>query len=174
MAIQHPSLEQLSSLADGECPASEARVLREHLFACRTCRASFDSFAALDLELRRAPLVGCDAALALISARLDDEADEAEAAVAERHLETCATCQATERGWADVAVAISALPAGAPSARVDEAIGANPRRERRVPLPVARPLLVGARALAAATVAAAVVIIATAPQGAPVAPAQNA
>src|ERR671934_2628371 len=134
MAIQHPSLEQLSSLADGECSAAESRALHEHLFSCGACRSSFESFGALDLELRRAPLVGCDAALPLLSARLDDEADEAEAAVVERHLETCATCQATERGWADVAVAISALPGGAPSARVDEAIGANPRRERRVPL----------------------------------------
>src|SRR5919204_1160735 len=174
MAIQHPSIEQLSSLADGECSPAEARVLREHLFACGACRASFESFGALDLELRRAPLVGCEAALPLISARLDDEADEAEAAVVERHLETCATCQATERGWADITVAISALPAGAPSRHVDEAIGAIARRERRVPAPVARPVLVGARALAAATVAAALVVIATAPQGAPVAPAQNA
>src|SRR5919198_3537910 len=109
MAIQHPSLEQLSSLADGECSAAEARVLHEHLFACGACRASFESFGALDLELRRAPLVGCDAALPLISARLDDEADEAEAAVAERHLDSRASCHATGRGWGDVAVANSAL-----------------------------------------------------------------
>src|ERR671935_2477618 len=122
MAIQHPSLEQLSSLADGECSAAESRALREHLFACGACRASFESFGALDLELRRAPLVGCEAALPLISAELDDEADEAEAAVAERHLEACASCSAMAREWSTASTALAVLPSGSPSPRVDEAI----------------------------------------------------
>src|SRR5436309_14264137 len=102
MAIQHPSVEQLSQLADGEISAADAHSLNEHLFACADCKATFESFRALDLELRRAPLVGCEAALALISARLDEEADDAEAAVAERHLKTCVTCRADEQTWSTV------------------------------------------------------------------------
>src|SRR5437773_1889326 len=170
MAIQHPSVEQLSQLADGEISAADAHSLNEHLFACADCKATFESFRALDLELRRAPLVGCEAALALISAQLDDEADEAEAAVAERHLETCATCRADERTWSTLSAALAALPAGFPSARVDEAIAAIARRERR---PVARPVpAIAARALVTITAAIAVVAVAlspVAPTGAPVA-----
>src|SRR5439155_25426584 len=127
MAIQHPSLERLSQLADGEISAADARALNEHLFACAKCRSSLESFQSLDLELRRAPLVDCAAALALISANVDDEADEAEAAVAERHLETCATCRADERAWSGVSVALAALPTGSPAARVDQAIAAIAR-----------------------------------------------
>ena len=163
MAIQHPTFEQLSSFADGECSPDQGRAYNEHLFGCAECRATFEAFKAFDLELQRAPQVACDAALPLISARLDDEADEAEAAVAERHLEACSSCRTSERTWTDVVAAIAALPAGTPSARVDEAIGAIARRERRVP--VVRPVLVGARALAAVTVAVAIVAIAVAPQG---------
>src|SRR5438094_10193038 len=136
MAIQHPTLEQLSQLADGEISAAEAHTLNEHLSAWADCKATFESFRALDLELRRAPLVGCEAALALISAQLDDEADEAETAVAERHLETCGTCRADERTWSTVSAALAALPTGSPSGRVHEAIAAIPAR---APRPVARP-----------------------------------
>src|SRR5438093_2512368 len=161
MAIQHPTLEQLSQLADGEISAADAHTLQEHLFSCADCKATFESFRALDLELRRAPLVGCEAALALISAQLDDEADEAEAAVAERHLETCATCRADERTWSTLSAALAALPAGFPSARVDEAIAAIARRERR---PVARPVpAIAARALVTVTAAIAVVAVALSP-----------
>src|SRR5437867_2939095 len=161
MAIQHPTLEQLSQLADGEISAAEAHTLNEHLFACADCKATFESFRAFDLELRRAPLVGCEAALALISARLDEEADDAEAAVAERHLETCATCRADERTWSTVSAALAALPTGSPSARVDEAIAAITRRERR---PVARPVpAIAARTLVTVTAAIAVVAVALSP-----------
>src|SRR5437867_219083 len=158
MAIQHPTIEQLSQLADGEISAVEARSLNEHLFACANCKATFESFRALDLELRRAPLVDCAAALALISANVDDEADEAEAAVAERHIETCATCRADEQTWSTVSAALAALPTGSPLARVDEAIAAITRRERRR---VARPVpATAARTLVTVTAAIAVVAVA--------------
>src|SRR5439155_20873391 len=161
MAIQHPTLEQLSQLTDGEISAPEPRTLNDRLFACANCKATFESFRALDLELRRAPLVGCEAALALISARLDEEADEAEAAVAERHLETCATCRADARTWSTVSAALAALPAGSPAARVDGAIAAVARRERR---PVARPVpAIAARTLVTVTAAIAVVAVALSP-----------
>src|SRR5438105_11186309 len=97
MAPLHPSPEQLSAFADGECSPDETRATNEHLFSCSECRSLFESFRALDADIRRAPLVGCQTALALISARLDGETDEAEAAVAERHLEACTSCQAIER-----------------------------------------------------------------------------
>ena len=164
MAPLHPSAEQLSSFADGECSPDETRATNEHLFSCGDCRSLFESFRALDGEIRRAPLVGCQTALALISARLDGETDEAEAAVAERHLEACTSCQAMAREWSTVAASLALLPAGSPSAAVDSAISALVRRETR---PATRRAI-AARALIAVAAAFAV-LVAGISRGAPLA-----
>src|SRR5437879_4048226 len=55
MTPLHPSAEQLSSFADGECSPDETRATNEHLFSCGDCRSLFESFRALDGEIRRAP-----------------------------------------------------------------------------------------------------------------------
>src|SRR5438067_683398 len=164
MAPLHPSAEQLSSFADGECSPDETRATNEHLFSCRECRSLFESFRALDGDIRRAPLVGCQTALALISARLDGETDEAEAAVAERHLEACTSCQAMAREWSTVSASLASLPAGSPSAAVDSAISALVRRETR---PATRRAI-AARALIAVAAAFAV-LVAGISRGAPLA-----
>src|SRR5437762_14369761 len=115
MAPLHPSAEQLSSFADGECSPDETRATNEHLFSCGDCRNLFESFRALDGDIRRAPLVGCQTALALISPRYDGETDQAEAAVAERHLEAYPSCQAMAREWSTVSASLASLPAGSPT-----------------------------------------------------------
>ncbi|HET7700570.1 MAG TPA: zf-HC2 domain-containing protein [Candidatus Limnocylindria bacterium] len=164
MGRPHLSIDELSAHADGELAADIARSASEHLFSCASCRSAFESFQRFDAELRRPPLVGCATALPLISARLDAEVNEAEAALAERHLETCAGCRRTEAVWSAARTALVALPAARPSARVDAAIAALVRpapRRRRVPV-------FAARALISATAALAIVITMLPRAGAPI------
>jgi streptogramin lyase/anti-sigma factor RsiW len=82
--------------------------------------------------------------LELISATFDDQASQPDRAVAERHLASCQGCSAQVQAWLSVSEILRTLPAGMPSARVDEVVArlANPpRRVRRPAFPTLAPRL---------------------------------
>src|SRR5436305_14439252 len=103
MGRPHLSADVLSAFADGELAPHEEAQAREHVFECAACAASYKSIRAFDLQLRKAPSLGCDAALPLISARFDGELDDAETAVANAHLASCEDCRRTTAGIPAVA-----------------------------------------------------------------------
>ena len=122
---------------------------KEHLFECPSCRGVYESFSRLDVALRRSPAISCEAALPLLSARLDREVDEAEAAIANAHLGACAGCHARLASFGALDAALRALPSGTPSARVDRAIAGLRRQPRtaRIPAIAARGLVAVATAV---------------------------
>src|SRR6185503_981775 len=76
-------------------------------------------------------------------------------ATAERHLNACEACRGQVQLWGNIGYVLGTLPAGRPSARVDQAIArlANPPRR------VGRPALPGLAARAAIAGAAIVAVI---------------
>ena len=154
MGRSHLSPIELSALADGELTPAELSAAREHLFECASCSSQHRAIQQLDLGLRQVPALDCEAILPLLSARHDGELDDAERAVAERHLMSCVSCRALEASWMPLAPALALLPSGAPSARVDRAIATlTGKAGRRSFRPVLLP-----RALVAATATIALVV----------------
>jgi streptogramin lyase len=153
MGKLHLSFEELSALFDRELPAQAETAARMHLRECPQCSAEYSLSVRLERDLRRPPVLSCDAALELVSARFDGQASQPDRATAERHLAACDPCRAQLQTWAGVASVLRSLPAGVPSARVDQAIArlANPpRRIGRPAFPVLAPRL----AIAAAAIVA--------------------
>ncbi|HEU5288474.1 MAG TPA: zf-HC2 domain-containing protein, partial [Candidatus Limnocylindria bacterium] len=146
----HAPFQELSALADGELEPIQAAAVQAHVSQCATCASVLDTFVSIDSELQQPPVLACESALTLLSARHDGEADPAEATVAERHLAACAACQARVAAWSRFDAALHSLPAGVPSQRTDAAIaalGRAPQRRARRPVGAA---LRGAAALATA------------------------
>jgi anti-sigma factor RsiW len=156
MGKLHLSFEELSALSDGELSAQADTAAREHLRACPECSAEYSLNVRLERDLRQPPVLSCDTVLELISAAFDDQASAPDRAVAERHLTACAACRGEVHSWGNVGYLLRTLPAGRPSARVDQAIArlANPPRR------VGRPALpgMGARLAIAGAAILAVVI----------------
>ena len=153
MGMLHLSFEDLSGLFDGEFPAQAETAARQHLRDCPTCSAEYSLNVRLERDLRQPPVLSCDSVLELLSANLDDQASQPDRAVAERHLASCQGCSAQVQGWLSVSNVLRTLPAGMPSARVDQAVArlANPpRRVDRSAFPTLTPRL----AIAAAAIVA--------------------
>ena len=146
---RHLAIEELSALVDGELAPALQQAGKEHLFECPSCRGVYESFSRLDMALRRSPAISCEAALPLLSARLDREVDDAEAAIANAHLGACASCHARLASFGALDAALRALPSGMPSARVDRAIAGLRRQPRtaRIPAIAARGLVAAATAV---------------------------
>jgi anti-sigma factor RsiW len=130
MGKLHLSFEELSALFDGELPAQAETTARQHLRECPRCSAEYSLSVRLERDLRQPPVLSCATVLEVLSARFDGQANEAERAAGERHLAACEPCRLQLQAWTSAAAAIRALPAGRPSARVDEAIArlVNPPR----------------------------------------------
>jgi anti-sigma factor RsiW/streptogramin lyase len=149
----HLSFEELSVLFDGELSAQADSAARQHLRACPDCSAEYSLNVRLERDLRQPPVLSCDTVLELLSATFDDQASAPDRAVAERHLTACAACRDEVQTWGNVGYLLKTLPAGRPSARVDEAIARlsnPPRRVGRPALPGlgARLAIAGAAMLA--------------------------
>ena len=155
MGSLHLSFEELSALFDGELPAQAETAAGQHLRDCPKCSAEYSLSVRLERDLRQPPVLSCDAALELLSATFDDQASQPDRATAERHLNACEACRGQVQLWGSIGYALRTLPAGRPSARVDQAIArlANPPRR------VGRPALPGLAARAAIAGAAIVAVI---------------
>jgi anti-sigma factor RsiW/streptogramin lyase len=155
MGSLHLSFEELSALFDGELPAKAEAAARQHLRDCPQCSAEYSLSVRLERDLRQPPVLACDAALELLSATFDDQASQPERATAERHLNACEACRGQVQLWGSIGYALRTLPAGRPSARVDQAIArlANP------PQRVGRPALPGLAARAAIAGAAILAVV---------------
>src|SRR5438445_1106954 len=153
MGKLHLSFEELSALFDGELSAQADTSARQHLRECPQCPADYSLTVRLERDLRQPPVLSCDAVLELLSASFDDQASQPERAVAERHLSACEACRGEVQLWGTVGYVLRTLPAGRPSARVDQAIArlANPPRRIRIP---AFPVLAPRLAIAAAAIVA--------------------
>src|SRR5436309_5628237 len=153
MGKLHLSFEELSALFDGELSAQADTGARQHLRECPQCSADYSLSVRLERDLRQPPGLSCDAVLELLSASFDDQASQPERAVAERHLSSCEACRGEVQLWGTVGYVLRTLPAGRPSARVDQAIArlANPPRRIRIP---AFPVLAPRLAIAAAAIVA--------------------
>jgi anti-sigma factor RsiW len=130
MGMVHLSLEELSALFDGELSAQADSAARQHLRVCADCSAEYSLNVRLERDLRQPPVLSCDSVLELLSASFDDQASAPDRAVAERHLGACAACRGEVQAWGNVGYLLKTLPAGSPSANVDQAIArlANPPR----------------------------------------------
>jgi streptogramin lyase/anti-sigma factor RsiW len=161
MGKLHLSFEELSALFDGELGAPSETAARQHLRECPQCSTEYSLNVRLERDLRQPPVLSCDSVLELLSATFDDQAGHPDRAVAERHLASCEACSALVHGWLTVSHVLRTLPAGRPSARVDEAIArlANPPRRIRLP---AFPALAARVAIAGAAILA--VILSGLPQ----------
>lgn len=153
MGSLHLSFEELSALFDGELPAKAETAARQHLRDCPQCSAEYSLSVRLERDLRQPPVLSCEAALELVSATFDDQASQPERATAERHLNACEACRGQVQEWGSLGYALKTLPAGRPSARVDQAIArlANPpKRMSRPAFPgfAARVAIAGAAILA--------------------------
>ena len=128
----HLDFEVLSALADGELGGSARSLAMEHLAGCPSCSRELEGIAHVDALLREPAAIGCEAALPLLSALIDHEADPAEVAVARAHQAQCAACTRTVAAWSSADMRLRALAPASPSARVDRAIaelvGASPRQ----------------------------------------------
>src|SRR5216117_2192793 len=153
MGTVHLSFEELSALFDGELSAQADTSARQHLRECPRCSADYSLSVRLERDLRQPPVLSCDAALELLSASFDDQASQPERAVAERHLSACEACRDEVQLWGTVGYVLRTLPAGRPSARVDQAIARLANPPRRIGLP-AFPVLAPRLAIAAAAVVA--------------------
>src|SRR5438093_4955344 len=153
MGKLHLSFEELSALFDGEPSAQADTSARQHLRECPDCSAEYSVSVRLERDLRQPPVLSCDAALELLSASFDDQASQPERAVAERHLSSCEACRGEVQLWGTVGYVLRTLPAGRPSARVDQAIARLTNSPRRIGLP-AFPVLAARLAIAAAAIVA--------------------
>jgi anti-sigma factor RsiW/streptogramin lyase len=135
MGKLHLSFEELSALFDGELPAQVETSARQHLRECPQCSAEYSLSVRLERDLQQPPVLSCDSVLELLSASFDDQAGRPERAAAERHLAACAACSAKVQGWLTVSHVLRTLPAGRPSARVDQAIARLANPPRRIGLP---------------------------------------
>src|SRR5688572_2928934 len=143
MGMVHLSLEELSALFDGELSAQADAAARQHLRACPECSAEYSLNVRLERDLRQPPVLSCDTVLELLSAAFDDQASPPDRAVAERHLGACAACRGEVQAWGNVGYLLRTLPAGMPSARVDQAVArlANPPRRGLPAFPRLAPRL---------------------------------
>jgi anti-sigma factor RsiW len=143
MGKLHLSFEELSALFDGELSAQADTAARQHLRACPECSAEYSLNVRLERDLRQPPVLSCDSVLELLSAAFDDQAGPPDRAVAERHLTACAACRGEVQAWGNVGYLLRTLPAGMPSARVDQAIArlANPPRRGLPAFPRLAPRL---------------------------------
>ncbi len=155
MGTLHLSFEDLSALFDGELPAKAETAARQHLRDCPQCSAEYSLSVRLERDLRQPPVLSCAAVLELLSATFDDQASQPDRATAERHLNACEACRGQVQAWGSLGYALRTLPAGRPSARVDQAIArlANPPRR------IGRPALPGLAARAAIAGAAILAVI---------------
>ena len=85
-------------------------------------------FDLLARSLADVPEVRCAAAWPLLSAQLDGQASPQEAAIASRHLQSCADCAGERSAWPRLDDALRALPVGVPSAAADARIRALAHR----------------------------------------------
>jgi predicted anti-sigma-YlaC factor YlaD len=157
----HLEFEALSALADGELEPALRPAAMEHLVDCQECTQTFESLAEIDVLLRKPTAIGCEAALTLLSAVLDQEADAAEVAVARAHAAGCASCTRGLVTWSSLEMQLRALPTGSPSARVDHAIAALGREPKRTGLRLGLPRI------ALASVTALLLLIGSLYRGAP-------
>lgn len=153
MGMLHLSFEELSALFDGELSAQADTAARQHLRACPECSAEYSLNVRLERDLRQPPVISCDSVLELLSAAFDDQASPPDRAAAERHLAACAACRGDVQSWLTVSHVLRTLPAGRPSARVDQAIARLANPPRRIGLP-AFPVLAPRLAIAAAAIVA--------------------
>jgi streptogramin lyase len=153
MGKLHLSFEELSALFDGELDAPSETSARQHLRECPACSAEYSLNVRLERDLRQPPVLPCDSVLELLSASFDNQAGYPDRAVAERHLASCEACSAQVHGWLTVSHVLRTLPAGRPSARVDEAIARLANPPRRIGLP-SFPVLAPRLAIAAAAIVA--------------------
>src|SRR5204863_4032241 len=110
----------------------------------------YASLGRLDELLRQPTEISCEAALPLLSASADGEADAAETIVARAHAAGCSSCAQSLAAFPMFDLQLRALPTGAPSPRVDRAIAAfGGRAPRDVGLRVGLPraLVAGVAAL---------------------------
>jgi anti-sigma factor RsiW len=156
MGKLHLSFEELSALFDGELSAQADTSARQHLRECPQCSADYGLSVRLERDLRQPPVLSCDSVLELLSASFDDQASQPERAVAERHLSSCEKCRGEVQLWGTVGYVLRTLPAGRPSARVDQAIARLANPPRRIGLP-AFPVLAPRLAIAAAAIIAVIV-----------------
>jgi anti-sigma factor RsiW/sugar lactone lactonase YvrE len=133
--MQHLGDELLSAYLDGELTPPEALAAAAHLRACAGCAETARLYAAVDERLTAIPTLACASARPLISAHLDGELDGEDATVAVTHLAGCAGCREDVLRWSVADLAIAALPAARPSARVDAAIAALGQEPRGLRLP---------------------------------------
>jgi anti-sigma factor RsiW len=156
MGKLHLSFEELSALFDGELSSQADTAARQHLRACPDCSAEYSLNVRLERDLRQPPVLSCDSVLELLSATFDDQASPPDRAVAERHLTACAACRGEVQAWGNVGYLLRTLPAGRPSARVDQAIAHLVSPPRRVGLP-AFPRLAPRFAIAGAAILAVII-----------------
>jgi anti-sigma factor RsiW len=156
MGTVHLPAEELSALVDGELSPQDELRARQHLAECGSCSAEYALSVRLDAELRQPPVLACDEILPVLSAGQDRETNDAEQAIAQRHLADCGDCRATVQSWSALASAIKALPVIAPSARIDDAIYAIARTRRTYRPAAVRG--VAARALIAVTAVFAIIV----------------
>jgi streptogramin lyase len=165
--LLHLSFEELSALHDGELSAQADTSARQHLRECAQCSADYGLSARLERDLRQPPVLSCDSVLELLSASFDDQASQPDRAVAERHLSSCEACRDEVQLWGNVGYLLRTLPAGRPSARVDQAIARLANPPRRIGLP-AFPVLAPRLAISAAAIVAVILsglLLAQAPVG---------
>ena len=129
VGLPHCSAETLSALLDGELTEGERAQARAHLDSCLECGARLVAARRLDADLRDAGRLSCAAMLPSLSAIVDDEATAADRALAAAHLADCLDCRAASAALRNADQLLVALPAMAPSARVDAYIAklAQPR-----------------------------------------------
>src|SRR6266540_2065817 len=126
MGTLHLSFEELSALFDGELSAQAETAARQHLRDCPDCSAEHSLNVRLERDLRQPPVLACGSVLELLSATFDDQASQPDRAVADRHLGACEACRSEVQAWGSLGYALRTLPAGKPSARVDQVIAALP------------------------------------------------
>jgi len=129
VGLPHCSAETLSALLDGELVADERAQARAHLDSCLDCSARLVAARRLDTDLRDAGRLSCASILPTLSALADQEATAGERALAGAHLADCPDCRLATAGLRSADLLLAALPASAPSARVDAFIAelARPR-----------------------------------------------
>jgi len=129
VGLPHCSAETLSALLDGELTEDERARARAHLDSCLDCGARLVAARRLDADLRDAGRLSCASILPSLSAIADDEATAGDRALAAAHLADCPDCRAASADLRSADQLLLALPAMAPSARVDAFIAklAQPR-----------------------------------------------
>src|SRR4026208_2404346 len=93
MGTLHLSSKKLTALLDGELPAKAETEARQQPLDRRHSPAASSLTVRLERDLRQPPVLSCEAALELLSATFDDQANQPERATAERHLNACEACR---------------------------------------------------------------------------------